>query len=96
MMERNELSSSNTEFPQNRSEICDVHGNITAALQSSVLGQCSWNSKLSYMFIVWHFISLMFLVFYTFILPYTLVVTYTYFSVLYSVHLRMAHVDRNM
>jgi hypothetical protein len=41
-------------------------------------------------------INLMFLVFYTFILPYTLVVTYMYFSVLYSVHLRMAHVGRNM
>jgi hypothetical protein len=38
----------------------------------------------------------MFLVFYTFILPYTLVVTYMYFSVLYSVHLRMAHVGWNM
>jgi hypothetical protein len=38
----------------------------------------------------------MFLVFYTFIRPYTLVVTYMYFSVLYSVHVRMAHVGRNM
>jgi hypothetical protein len=38
----------------------------------------------------------MFLVFYTFILPYTLVVTYMYFSVLYSVNLRMAHVGWNM
>jgi hypothetical protein len=41
-------------------------------------------------------LSSVFLVFYTFILPYTLVVTYMYFSVLYSVHLRMAHVGRNM
>jgi hypothetical protein len=29
-------------------------------------------------------------------LPYTLVVTYMYFSVLYSVLLRMTHVGRNM
>jgi hypothetical protein len=37
----------------------------------------------------------MFLMFYIFVLPYTLVVTYMYFSVLYGVHLRMAHVGRN-
>jgi hypothetical protein len=38
----------------------------------------------------------MFLVFYIFVLSHTLVVTYMYFSVLYGVHPRMAHVGRNM
>jgi hypothetical protein len=77
-----------------------VHPYIFTPIQRRALQRLDSNMSKIFdsriMFIVWRFLSLKFLMFYIFVLPHTLVVTHMYFSVLYGVHLRLAHVGRNM